>query len=298
MSKKGLLLIVVAAGAALVIWYVNAPDEPGVTPSESQRAQPRTVADAWRARSSEQQNETAFTTLRPAPAIDERAVRDALQEVRIDDNGNVVLDHRVLTALRNGIASLGPMDADRIAELQQVIRDGLPPPAGEQAATLVGRYYEYQLAARSLPDAGRGDLAQAEAQLDRLVELRKAYFGEDAAEKLFGDEQAYARFTLASMQITSDPTLSPEEKEQRQQALYQQLPEHLRPVGAPSEPQPMELPAGFAARYAAFEREKRAILAAGLTEEDKNAQIERLLHEYFAPDEIDLALRYDPDAAR
>lgn len=296
-SKSALLLVGIAC-AAFVIWRTNAPDDREVHRSSvSQTVEPRTVANTWRSAPSEQRNETAFTVFGSATTIDERAVREALREVRIDEHGNVVIDHMALSALRDGIASLGPMDADRIAELQQIVRDGLPPPAGEQAATLIGSYYEYQQAARTLESTGEADLAQAQTRLDRLVELRHAYFGTETAEKLFGEEQAYARFMLASMQLAADETLSPEEKQQRQQALSRELPERLRVAEVPSEPQATELAADFPARYAAFEREKQAILSAGLAEEDKNAQIEQLLHDYFAPEEIDLALRYDPNAA-
>lgn len=316
-TTRLLLLGVGVFGAAFALWFVNDRDAARRATFGAEReaqvvaeTRERTVADAWTLRESEvRKSAAAARDNSESQRIDAASVRSALRDVRLDEAGNVIVDHRALTALRDGFASIDRLDPAQLAELQDIIRNGLPPPAGEQTATIVGNYYEYQLAAQTMLGGSAGEsIGGSEAQLERLIALRQSYFGAETAEKLFGDEQAYARFTLESMRIASDDSLPPEEKQKRQEALAQTLPASLKgesaapkSENAPQAPggaaAPVERRSDFQLRYAEFERQKQAILAAGLVEEEKSAQLERLLHEHFAADEIDLALRYDAERA-
>jgi lipase chaperone LimK len=303
-----LLGVIGALAAVIAIWWIGARDRPvdvrqSATSRTAAQSSERTIADIWVREPSQPQVVTQPSQPLPQDApVDAAGIRDALRDVRVDEDGNVIVDHRALAALQEGFASLGQLDASQLASVQEIIRSGLPPPAGDQAATIVGNYYQYQLAARTMNDSATGsDLDASQTQLDRLVALRHSYFGAETAEKLFGDEQAYSRFMLASMRIESDASLSPPEKQQRQSELVETLPERLvreAPSG-PAETTPDSTPStdrgDWASRYAEFERQKQAILQAGLTEEEKNTQVDRLLHEHFASDEIESALRYESD---
>lgn len=303
------LLGVGVLGAAFAIWLVTMQDDArrsdarARSEARSVATSERTIADAWTM--SDSAREVEIGEPRGAdepPRVDAASVRTALRDVRLDEAGNVVVDHRALAALRDGFASIERLDAGQLADIQEIIRNGLPAPAGEQAATIVANYYQYQLAAQTMLGGAAGeDIAGSEAQLERLVELRRSYFGTETSERLFGDEHAYARFTLESMRLAADESLSPEERQRRQEALTQMLPARLRaPDSAAAEPvaaSAAEMKPDFAARYAEFERQKRAILAAGLVDDEKNVQLERLLREHFAADEIDAALRYDAERA-
>jgi lipase chaperone LimK len=303
-----LLVIISALAAVIAIWWIGARDTAvKVGQSPPMRATPhsseRTVGDLWIREPSQPEVVTRPSEpLTHDTPVDTAAIRNALRDVRVDEEGNLIVDHRALAALQEGFASLGQLDSSQLVSVQEIIRSGLPPPAGDQAATIVSNYYQYQLAARTLNDSATGnDLGASQAQLDRLIALRHSYFGAETAEKLFGDEQAYSRFMLASMRIESDGSLSPAEKAQRQSELIKALPERLvreTPSGL-AETTPDSTPSldsgDWASRYAEFERQKQAILDAGLTEEEKDTQVDRLLHEHFAAEEIESALRYESE---
>ncbi|MBC7983349.1 MAG: hypothetical protein H7Y02_05770, partial [Candidatus Obscuribacterales bacterium] len=104
--------------------------------------------------------------------------------------------------------------------------------------------------------------------------------------KLFGEEQAYARYTLESIRVQSLVGISQEEKDELQATLKQQL----QPGVLPEKPSASQLE--WERRYVQFQQEKQRILDAGLTEEDKQQQIERLLSTHFRAHEINAARIY------
>src|SRR5262245_55584444 len=70
-----------------------------------------------------------------------------LQSMKLDEGGRVVPDQTVKQALEEGFEDLGPnLSAAAMAELQSVIRVGLPGQAGEEAARMLENYYRFRLA--------------------------------------------------------------------------------------------------------------------------------------------------------
>jgi len=292
-----------ACGMAM-LWWARGHRPPNEVPIAGQtravETPERTLADLWivdQSRTPETAAPIDPRSTEDAHAISEADVKHALREVRIDTAGDVIVDDRALSALLDGFAGVERLSDAEVAELQRIITAGLPSPAGEQAAKIVGDFYQYQVALRASGAAPAGDLNSAQAELERTIALRHAYFGEATAERLFGDEQAHARFTLASMRLEADASLSESDKAERRETLRAMLPQRLREDSQQTVTPPSAMPSAeqfdWQQRYAEFQRQKQAILAAGLVESEKNEQIDRLLHEHFTTDEIDLALRYE-----
>lgn len=253
----------------------------------------RTIGDVWRMPAAD--SSVPHTRIERS-ALDEASLRHALRDVRVDARGKLVLDHSVLEALRRSFASTDVVDDTQLAALRGIIRDAVRGPTGEQAAKLVSDYYIYQAAARAMSaDAMGGDLESVEAQFNRLLALREAHFGPQAAQGLFGDEQAYTRYTIESMKIEMDASLSDEAKDRKQAALLATLPPRLQPQQPSLDSQRASTPDdAWRARMVAFQREKEAILGAGLSEDDEDTQLHQLLHEHFTEEELARVLRYDP----
>jgi len=257
------------------------------------RSGSRTIADVWRVPESRSVEQSAANS--EHGVIDPATAHEALRDVRLDERGNLVLDHVALEALRTGFSSIEHLDDADLTKLRQMIREGLPPPAGEQAAKLVSEYYRYQVAARAMSaNAVGGDLESVEAQFRQLIALRESHFGADAAQALFGDEQAYTRFTIETMKLESDLSLSDEMKDKKHAELLAMLPTRLQPGSAKQQASDSSAEAEWHARMAAFQREREAIVAAGLPEQQTNEQLHQLLHDHFDAEEIEKALRADP----
>ena len=182
-------------GGAAGLWHLTAQHktDPSRAPSQvvASGAPERTVGDVWLS-PAVQFGSSGPTSANPGTpqGFNSATLREALRDVRIDDAGNVVADHLTLRALQNAFGSV-ELDAGSLARVQEIIRRGLPPPAGDQVATIVGNFHNYQLAAASLSRReGGGDIESMRAQLERLTALRHSYFGYETAEKLFGEEQA------------------------------------------------------------------------------------------------------------
>lgn len=262
------------------------------------------------------------------PLLDAGMVYHALSQVELTEDGEVVINDKARSALESAFSRL-PLDLS-VAELEQLellITQGLPGEAGVRVAHIVSSYYHYRVAekdfnAHYLPG---DDVAGAQTHFEQQVALRQAHLGYELAEQLYGEEQAHARYTLESMRIQSDETLSEAEKAAQQTALRAALPEglsseamlalseqsvesyayieQLRRQGADEqhvhylEQQQRGLDAAASVangaqekhewerRRSQFQQQQRLILEAGLSEADKQHQIDRLLIEYFTPRE-------------
>ena len=210
------------------------------------------------------------------------ALYEALQNVRIDDNGDVVLDNEALEAL-NRTLQYGEVElnSQNLADLQELIKVGVPGKAGEQTAEIVVDYYRYLEAEDefnalyeqqgSPADAGNEAYAQ---QYEELKALRALYLGQDVAAELFATADASARYMFEAQQLEADPTLSADDKAERLKTLNDRLIDATVPVD------------NWRQRYSDFLLEKQRIMDAGLADQEKKVQIERLMQQHFNPDEL------------
>lgn len=160
-------------------------------------------------------------------------IYDVLQSIQLDEYGHVVPDQTAKEALENAFLDLGPdLSPEAMAELQNLIRIGLPGGAGEEAARVLKNYYELRLAEeefnRYLPQNGEAPRIE---RYEELMQLRRRYLGDDLADQLFAVENAQARHMFAAVAIQQDDALTDEEKESRQVALQKQLSDRLLALG-------------------------------------------------------------------
>lgn len=148
----------------------------------------------------------------------------ALQQVNLDTQGNLVVDHAALLALRRTMGHRGLiLDTLGLAELQSLIEVGLPGEAGQQVAYIAGKYYNYLQAKNEYlelhRDAGTAkDFNTAQEQLQRL---RHIHLGETLTRQLFSRSDAENTYFYERFKIASDRQLSPAEQQQKIAAASQ-----------------------------------------------------------------------------
>lgn len=209
------------------------------------------------------------------------ALYEALQNVRIDNNGEVVLDNQALEALNHTLQYGEVTLSDQNLEiLQELIKIGVPGKAGEQTADIVVDYYRY-LGAKdeftAMTQASPNELTPDDyrQQYKELQALRDLYLGEEVASKLFAETDANARYMFKAQQLEADASLSSDEKAEQLNALNNELTDATVPVD------------NWRQRYDAFLEEKQRIVNAGLAEQSKQEQIQRLMQQHFSAEELD-----------
>jgi hypothetical protein len=146
------------------------------------------------------------------PANDERAFR-------ADGKGRLVLDERTRLAVEKLVGLNGPESLPALVGEQT---SGLPAEAAAQARDLVERYGAYESARRGTFEPGTAPMVPEEglAELAATRALRASYFGQDAAQRLFGAEEAVSKRLLEMMRDDRAANLTIEQKAIRAQARY------------------------------------------------------------------------------
>ena len=216
--------------------------------------------------------------------FDIEVIHHELQEVRIDNDGNVILDSTALEALNKTLnySNIEFTQLD-LETLQALIQVGLPGTAGEQTAEIVGDYYQYLQARHEFDSLYREIQNPATAKLHyaELQSLRKMYLGETVAQQLFQEQDKEALYMLESMALATNTELSPEERETQQKQLAD-LHHRIQP----------NIP-NWEARHQAYIQQKQLILESGLTEEHQHNQLEELRSSHFTASELNTAQSYD-----
>ncbi len=256
------------------------------------------------------------------------AIYDILQGIQLDQDGRLVPDQTAKQALEKGFADLGPdLSPESMAELQDLIRTGLPGEAGEEAAILLENYFQFRRAEeefnRYLPKDGQ--LPSIESY-EKIVQLRYSFMSPEVVDQLFVVEDTQARHMLAVMALHQNTELSEEEKAAQGQALQEELNDrllalgqlgaedaartkvrHLREAGASNEAiyaareellgeaRARELAAAdreeelWQSRFEGFWQAHQQVVQAGLAEAESERQIQQLLNQYFSPAERERA---------
>ncbi len=242
-------LTAMAATGALVYWAPSQNEPKPATHVAEQRVD--TIAAQWQWGNFAKNDDAAIASAEsPAankPRVQSEMPYDAvgvykvLQSIRLDENGRVVPDLTAMQALERGYSELGPdLSPEAMAELQALIRVGLPGPAGEEAARILENYYRFRAAetefnqlriAREKSNGSMGKQLPTVDSYEELVALRRSYLGKDVADGLFAAEDAQARHMLAVLAVEQDAALTAEQKQAQQAALQAQLNERLVAIG-------------------------------------------------------------------
>ncbi|OGB21446.1 MAG: hypothetical protein A3I66_18120 [Burkholderiales bacterium RIFCSPLOWO2_02_FULL_57_36] len=220
-----------------------------------------------------------------------------------------------------------------LARLEERCKEGLPDHAARDAHRFLHAYIAYRKAESEIEaQPHNADTTTAEARLNLTIALRRAHFGAQVADALFAAGEAQSRFGIQATRIQADPNLSKFEKSTRLEALRktiseegalekdesaqaQQLMERqvalLRGRGAPeSEVQQLRQQslgaqeaqiisdmetqqAEWERRYQAFLQQKNAILSTGMSEQNRQENVDALLRRHYKAEEMQNARAYD-----
>jgi lipase chaperone LimK len=251
MPKKSVLISGLAAAVVIagLVYWVLPRDETAVPKPVIQEKNTDTIAYKWEwenfAKTTPADNADAETRTGEMP-YDAVEVYKVLQGIRIDANGRVVPDQAAMQALEKGVRELGlNMSTQDLSELKELIRVGLPGPAGEEAAQIFDNYYRFRSAEvefnrqmeTQLLAAEASSSGQTENQLptidryEELVQLRRSYLGKEIADSLFAVEDTQARHMFESIAIQRNADLTPEQKQAQQEALQARLNDRLLALG-------------------------------------------------------------------
>jgi len=221
--------------------------------------------------------------------FDLKFIYQSLEAVRLDDEGDILLDAQALASL-DQVLKMGnlKLSQEELTSLQEIIRTGLPGSAGEQTATLVENYYQYlgaeqefntlyesNLNSQSEAENSHQQLAKAEIQFDELLALRQVYLGDNAAGKLFSVADANARYMFDSQKLALDLGLSESQRKQKQAEIIEQ--HTASTIGI----------SNWQERYVEFLQSKKRIVTASLSDEEKQQQISNLLTQSFSSAELE-----------
>ena len=161
----------------------------------------------------------AITTMPMPPAAAVQTPANDERAFRTDDKGRLVLDERTRLSVEKLVGLNGP---ESLAALVAEQTSGLPAEAAAQARDLVERYGAYESARRGTFEPGTAPMVPEEglAELAATRALRASYFGQDAAQRLFGAEEAVAKRLLEMMRNDRAANLTIEQKAIRAQARY------------------------------------------------------------------------------
>lgn len=138
---------------------------------------------------------------------------------KLDATGQLALDERTRLGVESLVALTAPEQMHTALESHV---QGLPPEAAAAAREFVSQYVGYVDAQRSTYPPGRAPLVPEEglAELAGLQALRESYFGREAAQRMYGEEDAVARRLLELMREDPVPDAPMEIKAMRAQARY------------------------------------------------------------------------------
>ena len=214
------------------------------------------------------------------------SVYRALQAVKLDENGNVILDHDALLSLDEALERIhNKLDSESLSVLQALIRKALPGKAGEQTAELVNDYYQFLQAKQefsqineAMADTNNELTAESieanEMLYSELQELREVHIGSEATKKLFRISDANAQYMFDSMKLETNSELSAEEKQQRRDEIKER---HVSLSINISD---------WPTRYQEFKKQKQRIVDSNIGQQQKQQRIESLLKNSFNEDEL------------
>lgn len=302
--KKNILIALAVLAVAIVITLIILSD-PETQPNEDAEAskttevevvtnapKTKTIASAWQWEvetvNSDNAQETTATSGEQVNAMSsqlpftQESVFKALHAVKLDSNNDIVLDDDALIALNNALDFNDvKLDGEAIEKLKDLIRKGLPGDAGEQAAQIVGDYYQF-LGAKDefnalyeTQDPEALSIEDYEAQYNELKSLRELYLGAEVSEKLFASSNANSRYMFESKKLEADNSLSDEEKKQVQAKIEERHAEDSIKVN------------NWGERYQAFLNDKQYIVNSSIGDNEKRIQLRALMHEHFSQEELE-----------
>merc|ERR1711916_228967 len=154
--------------------------------------------------------------------IDMAVIYDGLQEVKISESGEIIIDDSALKSLNRALNrhDLLLSESDLVL-IKDIISESLPSPAGEQTAQLVENYYEYVQAHKEFTELHKdtGVLLDHATHMQEVANLRELYLGKEVADELFAEQNKTVNHMLEMMSVDKRQDLSDEEKKKLKEEL-------------------------------------------------------------------------------
>jgi hypothetical protein len=246
----------------------------------------KTIATAWQwEESSNATTDTDTNEEQSSAVFSEESVYNALQRVRLDNQGNIIIDNETLIALDETLdGSHLQLDGQALSDLQMIIKQGLPGKAGDDVAKIVGDYYQLLGATKefnavyetdpSTEQVVENTIEQHQENYRELIALRELYMGTDLASQLFSTSNANANYMFDMHKIEQDTELSDDEKQKLRAEITDRHTEQTINVS------------NWNARHNAFLVAKQNILMALISDEEKQGQLTELMHQHFNSKEL------------
>jgi|GEM_PF-1265326 len=294
-KRLAVALPLLALAGLVVAWFFAAPREMP-SPDDPSAAQPQAVeprhldpqhsgsvdADSVGAAAEQQ-------TFDPPPAAEDREGQPGarLQEAELEHLRSALtnslypvfrddfqLNMEGVSAINAFVASMPPgLGGEDLDSISALIESQLPGPASEDLAFIITHLYRLeQEEARMMNELGPATTMadQMEAQ-EQLAELRDDWFGPELSEQLFSGTDDAGDYASEGA-----PDSEPEGSSETQTELA-------------------SMEGAWEQRYQEFLAEKQIIDRAGLDEAEKERQIEDLLQQHYAPEEVDAARAFDEE---
>lgn len=130
------------------------------------------------------------------------------------------------------LSTVGEQTIEAItAHIRGELQRSLSPAQAQKAQRLLGLYIEFKRELLELdgkPELAGSGVAAIRRRMLAMQDLRARYFSHEEIQGMFGLEDAYDMDAVARLEISQDPTLSAQLKQQRLAALDASLPAALR----------------------------------------------------------------------
>jgi len=130
------------------------------------------------------------------------------------------------------LSTVGEQTIEAItAHIRSELQRRLPAPQAEKAQRLLGLYIAFKrelVDVESKPELSGNAVEAIRRRMLAVQDLRGRYFSAVEVEGMFGFEDAYDMDAVARLEVSQDPNLTPQQKQQRLAALDAAMPANLR----------------------------------------------------------------------
>ena len=151
---------------------------------------------------------------------------------RTDRLGNLIPTPHLRQLFEDFLSALGEESLQQLVARIETALSVLDEPARSQALTTLGNYLEYKLAVSDLEQSygevsglGAGEMQRRMAEIQAL---RRTWLDADTADAFFADDEAVDRFQIEKLRITSNDSLTDEQKAEALRQAESSLPEPIR----------------------------------------------------------------------
>ena len=155
--------------------------------------------------------------------------------LKADANGKLIIDREIRSVFDYFLSATGEEGLDTcVGRIEEYIKLTLPEPAAQKAMAILSDYLEYSKCPQRFSPTVSADIdkkafiAELRDAVNERSQNRRKYLDPEVVNAFFSAEEAYDSFTLQSLDVESNESLSAAQKEKRIYQLEEQLPADTR----------------------------------------------------------------------